>query len=217
MGRKLHAHDNTFVRLYLANAPIGCLIKLFSSDTKTNEDSDVLLNGWPMSEDTLRQISQLLNSGILTTSEDIQESQLIANQRVAVWKHHIDRQNRSAEINRTTTSIHSILQNACTKASLMGANLSGLNLSHIDLRDTNLYGVDFSFARLNDSNLSGANLSAPKSGSESDQVRTNLYGANLSGADLEGANLTGVDLSGVNLKGANLDRTVGLDLTGAIR
>jgi uncharacterized protein YjbI with pentapeptide repeats len=97
------------------------------------------------------------------------------------------------------------------KASLVGANLSGLILDRLDLQEANLERVNLSGSTLSGSNLYLANMSGADlswsylDGANlkvADLSEANLTNAKLMGADLTGANLAGADLSGANLEGA---------------
>lgn len=112
------------------------------------------------------------------------------------------------------------------KASLPGANLSGVdmaeanlasaNLRDADLQDCNLAGVNFEDADLRGANLSGSNLA----GAELSHIKlrhaslkaAQLPEAILRAADLAGANLQGAGFAGADFKDVNLLST---DIRGA--
>jgi serine/threonine protein kinase, bacterial len=123
-----------------------------------------------------------------------------------------------------------------SKASLAGANLTGIvmsrsRLAEADLCQANLTNASFQGAIMTSAKLNGANLRGAKlfrtilnkadlGGACLDQAdlkEANLQGAYLSKADLSGADLSSANLKGAyfkqaNLRGANL---CGADLTGA--
>ncbi|MDX2545424.1 pentapeptide repeat-containing protein [Streptomyces sp. WI04-05B] len=103
-----------------------------------------------------------------------------------------------------------------TEANLFRATLTGADLSGVTLTDANLTG-----ATLADADLSGATLTGAKL-PRATLTDADLSGATLTGAKLSRATLTGADLSGVTLTDANLTRATltdanlsGTTLTGA--
>lgn len=91
------------------------------------------------------------------------------------------------------------------RASLIGANLSGmklagLNLSRVDLCGANLEGADLSDSILSNTNMPEANLA----GAILD--RAILTEACLKGASLKGASLFRTDMTYADLRGANLQK-----------
>jgi Pentapeptide repeats (8 copies) len=129
------------------------------------------------SDDGLKQLEELVNSGLLTEVEGIpvEYARFVESEESA----------EETEDDEKSRLIREILIQGG-----IGRNLSKADLSKADLSKANLSGV-----YLNRANLSGANLN-----------RANLSGANLSGANLSGANLSAADLRGANLFRANLNR-----------